>query len=66
MAMDSGSWTSSFSAADVSSVGYRDGDFEEERLALVTSACKAISEQGKTRIVPVFVDARPKKSASKA
>ncbi|QEH93200.1 hypothetical protein FV141_06435 [Dermacoccus abyssi] len=47
-------------------IGYRDRDFEDERLALVTSACKAVSEQGKTRIVPVFVDARPKKSASKA
>lgn len=47
-------------------IGYRDRDFDEERLALVTSACRAISEQGTTQIVPVFVDARPKKSASKA
>ena len=48
------------------SIGYRDRDFEEERIGLVTSTCKAITEQGNTRIVPVFVDARPKKSASKA
>lgn len=47
-------------------IGYRDRDFEENRLGLVTSTCKAISEQGSTHIVPVFVDARPKKSASKA
>lgn len=47
-------------------IGYRDRDFEEERIGLVTSTCKAITEQGTTRIVPVFVDARPKRSASKA
>lgn len=47
-------------------IGYRDRDFDEERLTLVTNACQAISDQGRTRIVPLFVDARPKKSASKA
>lgn len=47
-------------------IGYQDRDFNEDRLALVKGTCKAISEQGKTRIDPIFVDARPKKSASKA
>lgn len=47
-------------------IGYNDRDFDEERLSLVTSACESISQQGATRVVPVFVDARPKKSASKA
>lgn len=47
-------------------IGYRDHDFNEDRLALVRDACKTISNQGTTNILPVFVDARPKKSASKA
>jgi len=47
-------------------IGYQDQDFVEDRLGLVTSACEAISTQGETRIVPIFVDARPKPSASNA
>ena len=47
-------------------IGYYSRDFEGERIALVQAACESITSQGKTRIVPLFVDARPKKSASKA
>ena len=47
-------------------VGYSDQDLNPDRLELVTDACNAIASQGNTRIVPVFVDARPKASASKA
>lgn len=47
-------------------IGYTDKDFDEDRLDLVRDACNAISGQGHTRIVPMFVDARPKPSASNA
>ncbi|SBW75831.1 hypothetical protein [Propionibacterium freudenreichii] len=47
-------------------IGYADKDFTDERLGLVRDVCTAITKAGKTRIVPVFVDARPKLSASKA
>jgi hypothetical protein len=47
-------------------IGYRDKDFDDDRLKLVRDACTAISVDGKTQIVPIFVDARPKPSASKA
>lgn len=47
-------------------IGYADRDFNEDRLNLVRSACDAITRQGGTRIVPLFVDARPKSSASRA
>lgn len=47
-------------------IGYADRDFNEDRLGLVREACSAISSYGTTRIAPVFVDARPKPSASKA
>lgn len=47
-------------------IGYSDKDMDQDRLDLVRDACAAISSHGKTRIVPMFVDARPKASASKA
>jgi len=47
-------------------IGYADRDFSEERLDLVREACQAITREGQTRIIPMFVDARPKPSASKA
>jgi hypothetical protein len=47
-------------------VGYDDRDFGAERIELVEAACSAISSEGETRIQPVFVDARPKQSASRA
>ena len=47
-------------------VGYSDKDFTDERLGLVTDACAAISRRGQVTIAPIFVDARPKPSASKA
>jgi hypothetical protein len=47
-------------------IGYSDRDFDPDRLAVVQAACTAYSAQGKTRIVPLFVEARPKPSASKA
>lgn len=47
-------------------IGYAEKDLDQERLDLMCAACRAISEQGKTRIVPLFVDARPKPSASRA
>ncbi|BCP10431.1 hypothetical protein MINTM020_25290 [Mycobacterium paraintracellulare] len=47
-------------------MGYRDRDFEDDRIALVESACNSISAKGTTQILPLIVDARPKKSASKA
>jgi len=47
-------------------IGYWDTDFDPDRLAVVQAACAEYSTQGKTRIVPLFVDARPKPSASKA
>ena len=46
-------------------IGYSDSDFREERLTLVRDACNSISQAGETRIVPMFVDARPKASASR-
>ena len=47
-------------------VGYRDRDFDSDRLTRVRDACKSLSGQGNITIVPVFVDARAKPSASKA
>jgi len=47
-------------------IGYFDKDFDQGRLDLVNDACDAITTQGKTRIVPIFVDARPRASASRA
>lgn len=47
-------------------IGYADRDFSEDRLELVRDACQAITKQGETRVIPIFVDARPKASASKA
>jgi hypothetical protein len=47
-------------------IGYRDTDFGPDRLAVVQAACAEYGAQGKTRVVPLFVDARPKPSASKA
>jgi hypothetical protein len=47
-------------------IGHSDRDFEEKRLARVRDACEAITSQGTTRIIPIFVDARRPKSASKA
>jgi hypothetical protein len=47
-------------------IGYRDTDFGPDRLAVVQAACAEYSAQGKTHVVPLFVDARPKPSASKA
>jgi hypothetical protein len=47
-------------------VGYSHKDFEEERLQVVRDTCASIATQGKFKIVPIFVDARPPKSASKA
>lgn len=47
-------------------IGYADRDFTDARLGLVRDACAAITKAGRTRIVPIFVDARPKASASKA
>lgn len=47
-------------------IGYSDRDFSEDRLDLVRDACEAISDKGELKIVPIFVDARPKASASKA
>ena len=46
-------------------IGYSDSDLREERLALVRDACNSISQAGETRIVPMFVDARPKASAAR-
>jgi hypothetical protein len=46
-------------------IAYWDRDLDPDRLAVVQAACTAYSEQGKTRIVPLFVDARPKPSASR-
>jgi hypothetical protein len=48
------------------SIGFTDNDFDEERLALVRDACASISNKGRTRIVPIFADARKKLSASTA
>jgi hypothetical protein len=47
-------------------IGYFDKDFDQGRLDLVNDACDAITTQGKMRIVPIFVDARPRASASRA
>jgi hypothetical protein len=47
-------------------IGYFDKDFDQGRLDLVNDACAAITTQGKPRIVPIVVDARPRASASKA
>jgi hypothetical protein len=47
-------------------VGYSDKDFEDDRLQVVLDTCESIAQQGNLRIVPIFVDARPKKSASTA
>jgi hypothetical protein len=47
-------------------VGYRDRDFDDERLKVVEDTCKSIAAQGSFRMVSIFVDARPPKSASKA
>ena len=46
-------------------ISYTDRDFVEDRLTLVREACEAISREGPTRIFPMFVDARPKASASR-
>ncbi|MGL5857283.1 MAG: hypothetical protein ACRC35_02550 [Angustibacter sp.] len=47
-------------------VGFRDDDFRESRIGQVTETCDALSRaHGKLSISPVFVDARPKTSASK-
>jgi hypothetical protein len=40
-------------------IGYWDTDFDPDRLAVVQAACAEYSAQGKTGIVPRFVDARP-------
>lgn len=47
-------------------VGYTEKDFNDQRLSTVIDACTAISNQGMVTIKPIFVDARPKQSASKA
>ncbi|MBJ8342078.1 hypothetical protein JGU71_24625 [Antrihabitans sp. YC3-6] len=47
-------------------IGYSDSDFKQERLDLVRDACCAIAKSGQIRMHPVFVDARPKASASTA
>jgi hypothetical protein len=48
------------------SVGYRDLDFTEKRMEDVRKAGEVVSKRMGYRIVPLFVDARKKESASKA
>lgn len=47
-------------------VGFSDKDMAEERLNVVRNTCASIAERADMRIEPIFVDARRKKSASKA
>jgi hypothetical protein len=47
-------------------IGYRDADFTRQRLDLVRRAAATASRLHSVTIKPIFVDARPKKSASKA
>lgn len=47
-------------------VGFRDMDFEPERLNRVRAAADAVSRSLNISITPVFVDARPQPSASRA
>lgn len=48
-------------------VGFRDADFEKDRMDRVRNTCKALAEAKKVTIEPIFVDARHdnKPSASK-
>lgn len=47
------------------SVGYRDDDFEEERMDRVRSVAADVSQRANQSISPIFVDARPQSSASR-
>lgn len=46
-------------------VGFSDADFNDDRLRRVTDTCTSLSGQKGRRITHVFVDARPKESASR-
>ncbi len=46
-------------------IGFRDREFEHERLEEVREACRAMQLESHYKITPVFVDARPRDSASK-
>lgn len=46
-------------------IGFRDHELSETRKQLVRDACKAHEQQTGYTVTPTFVDARPKKSASK-
>jgi hypothetical protein len=48
------------------SVGFRDVDFTKERLDQVRQAAAAMSKRESFEVIPIFVDARKKDSASKA
>jgi hypothetical protein len=48
------------------SVGYRDQDFTKERMDQVRKAAKDVSNRTGYKVIPLFVDARKKESASKA
>ncbi len=48
------------------SIGFRDADLERERTDRVREAAKAVSIREGFTVTPIFVDARPKESASKA
>lgn len=46
-------------------VGFTDADFNQDRLARVRETCTTLTAQAGWTITPRFIDARPKKSASK-
>ena len=46
-------------------VGFTDRDFRPERLALVTGTCAAYEARTGCAVIPRFIDARPKPSASR-
>ena len=46
-------------------VGFNDRDLSERNVELVTEICQELGKEKGIRIEPVFVDARPKSSASK-
>ncbi len=47
-------------------IGFRDWDFETDRQDRVEKAARAVSNSLGISVRPIFVDARPKPSASRA